>query len=562
MQRTEVSTAGNLGITRATRHLRRGIRINNVVNKDSVSQDTATSEFRVGVSPRGWGRALIGLLTAVFLVVGTTVLLLAFPHLPSADDEIFYFDAGYGLATGQYSPPSANHPFHHYLRWPVILPVGVWFKLIGPGELSYWFSAVGPHVACMILVFALFRKWGGGWRASLAAAASVPFLSFHLAQPRVLSEAPVAVLSLLTLLLVERAAASRSLMSWGLAGLAQAGALSASLVALFYIPGTIFLVLMRSSRGLPWRAFPLRDIVAFGLGLIGGMVALSFLEFLVSGDFFLQLRVIQQWHLKTIAPTSSWIGGLFDPSDPERRLGGFVFKYPFLMPWLTGAIVCAAMAWMVSLNGREWRSPAFPAVGVAVLSLLALELFGPLAISKTYLRFTMFPVMLLTAGAFYAAVSGVGSSGWFHRFIWFPTVVFGLLQGYENIQILRTKPCSSPYVTPISLIQEDAARRLGPEWAVSREFDLVTLEGNLPGLAPFAPAARAYTRFQLRGSSLRFAVDPVDDAKLTYVIVPPNDALTFTAEYRARLLQYSEICDRPRPAVFLLDNARANSFRD
>lgn len=500
-----------------------------------------------GIAP--WLPSAISL---IILLIASSILFSVFPHLPSADDEIFYFDAGYALATGTYSPPSANHPFHHYLRWPVILPLSVWFRLLDASEFSYWLSAVAPHLACMVLVFAFIKSLNGSTIPSLAAAGSVPLLSFHLLQPRVLSEAPVAVLSLLTLLLVERARRSPTVFAWGLAGLAQACALSASLVALFYIPGTLCFALFRSYQHQSLRLPPAGLVAAFMFGLLAGMTTLSFLEFLVSGDFLLQLRVIQHWHLKTIAPTSSWLTGLFNMADPDRRLGGFILSYPYLMPWLTGAALCAGAAGALSKGPRTTQSPALIIAIIALVSLFTLELFGPLAISKTYVRFTAFPVMLVIAGSVYAAVSGIGDHRWAHRLMWTPTVAFCLIQGWENLSLLNNRPCASPYVSAVTLVRHDVEARLGPHWKDKQDFKLVNLEGHLPGLAPFVPAARAYTHFQIDASTIEFELSSLEEAGLKYVILPHLEAENFSNGSNVRRLDYPNACGLPRPAVFAI----------
>src|ERR1039458_8182598 len=95
--------------------------------------------------------------TAIVAVVILFYLHAALALWPSPSDDLFYIDAAWNLQNGTYRPPWAGAPYHHYLRWPVVLPLAALIRLFGVSQKSIAVFSILPHLGCALLLFLIFR---------------------------------------------------------------------------------------------------------------------------------------------------------------------------------------------------------------------------------------------------------------------------------------------------------------------------------------------------------------------------------------------------------------------
>ena len=94
-----------------------------------------------------------GIISGGFVVIALSIVpLIAFlvRPAPRPTDDLFYIDAAYRISDGTYMTPTESFPYHHYLRWPVVLPLAGLFRAIGPTP-----TAIAAHTAIHLFLIGL-----------------------------------------------------------------------------------------------------------------------------------------------------------------------------------------------------------------------------------------------------------------------------------------------------------------------------------------------------------------------------------------------------------------------
>lgn len=287
---------------------------------------------------------------------------------PRPTDDMFYIDAAWNLQNGTYAPPSAAAPYHHYLRWPVVLPLSFAMSIFGASEaLLRLFPLAYPLLASAALAITA-RRFSREPAVWIAAAASPLLIPTEVMAHRVLSEsASVAwfVVAIATLATIGRSKPRRALF---VAGVCVAIATNAAQVALFSAPALpLFALLIQDRRA--WTAQGAVEAVFWSaLGFLVMYAAIASAEWLAFGDPLIQFRSVMMWHAKSLDQGTSLIERLLHPESPSFIAGfslGFLKKHTLLVAILSG-LAAIGYKWGGGLAG----SPAQPCVAALLGSAL------------------------------------------------------------------------------------------------------------------------------------------------------------------------------------------------
>jgi hypothetical protein len=484
--------------------------------------------------------------TAIVAVVILFYLHAALALWPSPSDDLFYIDAAWNLQNGTYRPPWAGAPYHHYLRWPVVLPLAALIRLFGVSQKSIAVFSILPHLGCALLLFLIFRRLALPRLASvivlLAPFAVDPFML----APRPLSEATCASLLLSSLLCMILPGRRLRGVQYFIAGGCMALAIDATLVALFFALTPIaFLTALhftksdapRIERGtrrgasltipIPHRfVFP---SAAYMLGLAityGGILAA---EGFLFGDPLLQFHIMEAWHLQSL-PAGGFLRWLTDYTVPASFIFGF--SMAFFKEYKTFLIIFSAALVLYIFARRELstrRSATLRTLLIsAVCSYLTIEVCGALAISKTYIRFVAVPT-LLAASFIAATASSLIVSRKQSRAIRGVSMLVILALAYTvclNTRKLVLDSGTTMYIRPIEQIMADLRHRNVPPASAA----IITDRDGVHGAIWYALAYRVYSGYALHNGQVTTAPDGPSEStprgRVTYFVETDGKATT------------------------------------
>lgn len=487
------------------------------------------------------------LVLAAMAGIATLVVLRAerLPGPPPSDD-VLYVDAAATLVGGNYSPPSANRPYHHYLRWPVVLPLALLFRILGYGAVAIAaFSAL--HVLAIgLLSYALvLRLSRDPPLAALAAFAIllVPddvFPAWH-SVLLVRSELPSLAWSMAAFVAIASAGADGKL-SLFLAGALLAVAVNATQVTLFSAPAALVLIhsrLAREGRGGLVAFCAAGAVFLAGFAVLTGMVMA--VEGVLFGDPLLQTRAVGWWQL---LPTrlEDRLAAYLDPGDGSRFAFAFLLRFWRDAPGFAFLAVLAVVSALVP--SRKDPGPGRTLVGMACASFFALELVIPFVLEKVYFRFATVPSHLFAlaivvelarrlreARGIATALAPVGAS----------LLAIGLLA--QQARSSHHQPWFRYYRDPIGLIRDDAERSGVEPSAVRVFFE----KDRVPGLIPWALAADVYGGYA-------FASERISPGRLPDATADPSYYVQQTTASPAPVgfeeIFYPSPIGEPRPRVY------------
>lgn len=421
-------------------------------------------------------------------------VLVLFPSLNSVrpTDDMFYVDAAWRLQSGTFEAPTPNSPYHHYLRWPVILPLSGLMALLGPSVILFKMYSLLYFVICSFALFLIIKKenpdsqWA--WIGSLAPL----IVPFEVLSPRVLSES-VALAWFVTGLALAICVQGRwRNVALVLAGVCAAVAINAAQVLLFATPAIWFASWyynqVRAER--KWTDVLVAGLVP-ALGAIAAYLIIIVMEGMVLGDALIQIKAIGWWHMKTISPASESFASLFNLGSPNNIFGylsnltraHFVF---FLFLLCLGAIVL------------RW-SPKLPSVILisGLIAFVALEVISPVVVDKDYLRFVATPLVLIVAGCVATIVPTLRTiSLCADEKVLFASLLLTAGLGFSfsarsNLASLQDDNWTTYFRAPIELIGETIA---GYRIA-DADSAIHIIDSDIPGLIPWGIAANVYSQY-------------------------------------------------------------------
>jgi hypothetical protein len=477
--------------------------------------------------------------------------------LPAPSDEMFYIDAAWKIYRGTYTPPTPSFPYHHYLRWPVILPLSFLFRIIGVSHLSYWMYALFWHFVIAALLYAICRP-----RVPVCSSlvvSTAPFLvPVDFLSPQILSEPPACACILLSCLLLTRPARGFSWQKSLLAGSAMALAISSTMVALFFVHVPLLCsFFVREDEKSDSKA---RFIAAslYLCGLAGCYFLIMAVEGFLFGDPLIQFKVLDWWHFRMRLHTGGFMKWLTDYHEPATFVLGFTLQIiSSHLTWVCFLILTSAIALFQrqeAVDGAHdrLRPHTFWLLGSA--AFVALELFSSLAVEKQYLRFASVPALLLTAGALFAvaeAAHRVDRTSW-RIFVLLPAAVCLWLLSSQNIGKLVVDKDTNEYYQPASLIISDLSKT-DPALLENGRVLIVTEVTQLPGLIWYGLAFQVYSHYKLvnavfvAGTPEPAQIEKAD--RIYYVqsgsLAPDATSLQWTA------LPYDRSFGPPCPPVFV-----------
>lgn len=448
----------------------------------------------------------------MLLVLCAAIFLIVLPIGPSPSDDLFYIDAAHRLQARTYQAPSEQFPYHHYLRWPVTLPLALLFALFGlSGKTIAAFTAFHLFGVCALTYSIALRLYGRRILAMLAALA--PFMIPESLLPWLVRAEPPCLLWALVAL--QLTLSGGGLLRTFAAGLCMAVAANAQQVALFAVPG-IALLTLRQTSSANRRAARTVSLLA---GVTAGVLGIMCLEWLLLGDFWIELKSMKWWHLRPIYRTSASDGlaGFLDPSDERRFVLGFLknlsHAFPLMSAAFCGGVVLRILAW------RRVLTPSRDMILAAGLTIGLLEMLGPLAVEKTYIRFLVIPLYLICI-EFIALVYETAiakPARWWSRLPTLALAVAAIPHLKDNLERLTRVPEHMRYYAdPVRLIAADIRQRR----VLPRKVLLLFQDKGLPGLIDWSWAVQCYSDYRLADAKIRerIRVPPRDHARVTYFV--------------------------------------------
>lgn len=449
-----------------------------------------------------------GIAVAVYVV-----RVFAEPPLPT--DDMFYIDAAWAVQNGSYQPPHPGYPFHHYLRWAVVLPLAGLMRMLGMSQ-----AALGLHVLLWsglvgFLLFRLLRAMGAPTRHAALGALAPLLVPPTIFPPRVLSEGPECAYLLASCVLLVGARA-RDGLRLVLAGAMLALAVNATMVAVFssFVP-LLAWAFDRHRRATDERERSiLRVVLLYGAGAAVTYGGILLAEGLVFGNPLIEYDALTWFHLRHRAESDTAVS--WNPDD----LGTFVFAFALNLVrqqsrWLLFLGASAAAAGVLVALGWHDRSRRVAAtmvvLGVGVYAVL--ELVGPLVIDKQPLRYLVLPSLLLTAGALIvlgAAVDGVSARP-AQLAIVGGLVLTASLLFVSNLRELDPNDPTTHYRDACSAVFEDATMRRRAHPGRWRAVIASEVPG-IPYLVWYGLACRVYSSYGLK--NVRYVARDVDPAEL------------------------------------------------
>jgi len=437
------------------------------------------------------GRRLWLWILAGWLIVGLYALLRPHCCVPRPTDDLFYVDAAWKIQSGHYTAPTPDFPYHHYLRWSVILPLALVMKLFGASEAVLRLYPLIYMGGASLLFAAVARTLTQSTPAAFAAALVPLLLPWGMAGVRILSEGPALAwfaVGLAVVIFWGDRAPRRALIA---AGACTALTISANQTAVFSAFLLPLFVLLREDGN--WRRRAIQIAIAYGAGLFGTYALIILAEGIAFGDPLIEVHAVSWWHFKSIeGETATFWREFFNPASNEFALG---FLVQILRSYPVFALLLLVLA---ALAGRGLRNHNLVTLfGCGLLAWLALEFLGPFVVRKMYLRFAILPVATVTFCLACAAAEAMPTfqSRWPAAAFAAALLFLAPMQTWENIKAAHNDVPTNYYREPFHMVVQHWTKTL-PR-AKSDDIVVVSDVPTLPGLIGMPWAHNAYTHYKL-----------------------------------------------------------------
>lgn len=467
------------------------------------------------------GSALFAFALIAVVYAAITPLL---PVGPSPSDDLFYIDAAHEIATGTYQAPTPARPYHHYLRWPVTLPLAGIFATVGPGNAALAIYQLANLVAiallATLLVHALTRDW-----AIAAVAALAPLLMPVDVLPVLIRSEPAALIAALASMTLAAIAYRRPRILPILCGMCMAVAVNANNVSVFATPLPLLLLVDNRDESLSWKK-RIRRMLLFVFGAWLMYESIMFTEWLVLGDHMIQLKAMRWWHFRLTESHTGW-SAHFDPHDKERFVLGLSTNLVRRYPLFVLALFFAAL--IIPLTVPRIRAFSSRILPGALASIVLLEVAGGFVIQKIYLRFLAIPCFIIVV-TLAAVVAGLfrrtrhGAASPIRRR---PVAITSSLLAIilpitffecANARSMFTDDAPTRfYHDPVNLILHDMKRRK----LHAHQVAILCDRPGAPGLIPWRIALPCYSGFRLSDAAFgdNIASTQSADRAFTYLII-------------------------------------------
>ena len=456
-------------------------------------------------------------------------------------DDMFYIDAGWRLSHGQYQPPTQHSPFHHYLRWPVILPLGALQFLFGTGSLTIkLFGLLHIFIAGGALLLIL-RKLAPSKLLPLAGSAAILLVPFELLSPRVLSEPVACAWFMAGAAIIVLTGEKRHWLPLALGGACVALAINAAQVIVFSAPIIWYLAYISGPRSPNWP----REVFLSGLwpalGAIGMYAVIIAGEWIAFGDPLIEIKTISMWHLKSLQHEQSYLTSLFDQQNAN-----YIFGYTARLFDQYPAFSISLIAMIgVAIAGRTSRY--LPLIICGFIGMATLEFFSPLVVDKIYLRFASVPIAFLTVGSCAGFVEALSNSRSRPTAVLASGVIcIGTYFSTANNYKAMVDDEWTAWLRPAFAAVVDTAQS---EDIPADKVVLVVGDPDIPGLIPWVWAANVYTGYRyndsVRHTPMTEWTDPAnsDERDLVHFLVTANTTISNDAQEAG----YSAIRSIPGP---------------
>lgn len=454
---------------------------------------------------------------------------------PRPSDDMFYIDAAYSLQNGSYVPPSKDAPYHHYLRWPVILPLALFMKAFGVSKSLYLAYGIVHHLLATLFLLLIGKGLGIEPRYAIIGALAVFFAPAEFLPSRILSEGVSVVWFLMSLYLLIIGIKKEALTWISLAGLAGALALDTTQVVFFSLVGVFIWLLSNLFRAeIGQRKTKALILGCYASSIFLGYAAILGAEWYFFGSPFFQVEIIQLWHFRNLENEIGIFDRLAQLVDP-RFAFGFIIGV-FQQKTFYACSVIVGIFLFVWHRRRPTISPLAPIVIIAFGSIFAFEFLAPIAIKKVYLRFLAIPLVLFAYVFLVSTVEFVGSLERTKKFLYAPLFLLSLCiyQGV-NMGDLKNDSTTSLYLKPIRRIYQEHRLR---EKKGARTC-ILTSEHGVPGLIHYGLAVKIYTDFdkEIRHKVMPFKREKIARLKCEpYLIVNNSKLRPFLETEGLRLL--------------------------
>ncbi len=348
--------------------------------------------------------AIIIFVSAFFIITWNNV------GVPGASDDALYIDAAYSFQTGNYKLKHVS--FHHYLRWPVIIPLALFIKILGPSPNTYSIFVFSIYLLIALCSLFILKSYKVKTPLALLSLLTPILVPVNVLSPQVLSE-PISVLLCLLIILCHRKNhALNSKSYYFFIGLLIALFVNCTHINMLYIPLMVSFFAYEKSKDLISYLKCSISIVLFSLVFY---LCIMSMEYIFFDDFFLQYNKIMNWHFKHHSLKSN-LQKIFSTQDYNH----FILGYLVILFKTNFAFCCTLVCGILFLNFR------FKKINYIYLHLLltflTLEFFSLFVVSKYYIRFAAVLIVLATL-----------------------TTIVSLLNNYKNTY-------SNKYLTPLMVI--------------------------------------------------------------------------------------------------------------
>jgi hypothetical protein len=479
---------------------------------------------------------LCGLYSAVYIHL--------LPVGPLPTDDLFYIDAAFKLQSGTYEAPTRGFPYHHYLRWPVILPLAALFFLFGVSE-----KTIGAYTLIYLMgistatYFLILRLYGKHYLAAVASLAIV-VVPAQMVTILVRSEPAALFWALVSLFLVAVPGRRFGRLKLLASGACFAFAVNATMIAVFSAPMVPIMLWYLRRRGANAKTLA-RSVGLFLLGLWLTYEAIMLLEWIFLGDYLIQYKAIKWWHLRPTDEVVS-LSAYFDPDNRAYFVFGLLLNTLRSHPVLIALALLLLIARLATPLSRDRASAAL--LGMSLVSIITVELAGAFVVQKLYIRFLAIPFYLLCV---YLLIQTTKLMQTRRLGLLGVSAVLLLLLGIHvqrNAgQYLTEDHVLHYYRDPIRLIKADIAEK-----DARSEVARVFFENNgLYGLIPWNWAVNCYSDYDLVGVEvLTSRVPSGNQEELTYFVSvsPPGQELIDAGFVK---LAYPEPRVQLRPDVYV-----------
>jgi len=467
------------------------------------------------------------------------------PVGPLPTDDMFYIDAAFKLQSGTYEAPTPSFPYHHYLRWPVILPLAALFSVFGVSEKVIGAYTLIYFVAISAATYFLVLRLYGRHLFAAVSCLAVFIVPAQMTPLLVRSEPAALFWALVSLLLAASGGRRYNRLKLLTSGASFALAINATQIAAFSAPIVPLMLWYLRPEDANVKAVA-RRICFFLLGLWLTYEAIMILEWIFLGDYLIQYKAIKWWHLPltdAVVPLSAYV----DPDNRTYFLFGLLLNTMRSNPVLFALLVLLFIARLATPPFGNRASAAL--LCMSFVAIIAVEMAGALVIQKLYVRFLAIPFYVLSI---YLLIQVVG---WIHSrrvHLLCLSAILLLLLGIHTrrnvTQYFVEGDAFHYYRDPIRLIKQHIINRGDQPKKVCIFFE----NDGLHGLIQWNWAVKCYSDYYLADTEILTKTTPtnVDDRLTYFVSVSPTGRAVLNAGFEK--LPYPDLRAQSRPNVYVL----------